>query len=86
MSVFVDPLIDYGWRLGPSCHLYADTVEELHSFAARLGLRREWFQDKPYFPHYDLTSKKRALAVKCGAIQDTCAQRCARGRSGGSHH
>jgi hypothetical protein len=26
-------------------HLFADTQDELHAFAARLGLRRSWFQD-----------------------------------------
>lgn len=70
----VDPLTDWGWRLGPSCHLYADagdSLEELHSFAARLGLKRAWFQRKPGggLPHYDLTASKRSLAVKLGAVE-----------------
>jgi hypothetical protein len=26
-------------------HLIADIEEELHEFTARLGLKREWFQD-----------------------------------------
>ena len=26
-------------------HLIADDQDELHAFALRLGLRREWFQD-----------------------------------------
>lgn len=30
-------------------HLTADTLDELHAFAARLGLKRVWFQDK-YVP------------------------------------
>lgn len=67
MSVYVDALREWGWRLGPSAHLYADTLAELHSFAARLGLRRTWFQDKPDFPHYDLTAAKRGWAVSKGA-------------------
>lgn len=69
MSVYVDPLRDWGWRLGPSCHLIADTLEELHSFAARLGLKRSWFQDKASGPHYDLTASKRSLAVRLGALE-----------------
>ncbi|QWQ39587.1 DUF4031 domain-containing protein [Streptomyces sp. YPW6] len=28
------------------CHLTADTEDELHAFAARLGLRRSWFQTR----------------------------------------
>lgn len=50
-------------------HLLADTDEELHAFAARLGLRRAWHQ-KPGTPisHYDVTEPKRQLALKLGAI------------------
>lgn len=51
-----------------SCHLTADTEEELHAFAARLGLRRAWFQAKSTTPHYDLTESKRELALKLGAV------------------
>lgn len=70
MSVYVDPLIDYGWKLGPSCHLIADTVEELHTFAATIGMKRSWFQlSRQEMPHYDLTARRRADAVKKGAIE-----------------
>jgi hypothetical protein len=49
-------------------HLTADTKDELHEFAARIGLRRKWFQDKPYGSwHYDVTAPKRAQAIKLGA-------------------
>jgi hypothetical protein len=68
MTVWVDPLRDWGWRLGPSCHLMADSREELHVFAARIGLRRSWFQDKLMF-HYDLTAARRAAAVRAGALE-----------------
>jgi hypothetical protein len=67
--VYVDQLRDWGWRLGPSCHLIADTNEELHAFAARLGLKRAWFQAKSSGPHYDLTASKRAIAVRLGAVE-----------------
>jgi len=56
------------WKYKQSCHLIADTLTELHSFAKRLGLKREWFQDK-ILPHYDLTCKKRRLAIRFGAIE-----------------
>jgi len=56
-------------------HLTADTQGELHEFAARLGLRRDWFQpgrpigdNPPPFWHYDVTSGKRAQALAMGAI------------------
>lgn len=67
--VYVDELRDWGWRLGPSCHLLADTNEELHEFAARLGLERAWFHASASGPHYDLTKGKRALAVRLGAVE-----------------
>lgn len=50
-----------------SSHLTADSVRELHWFAGRIGLRREWFQDGST-PHYDLTEKRRAAALREGAI------------------
>ena len=68
MSVYVDGLRDYGWRHGPSCHLIADSVEELMEFAIAIGLRREWFQPKST-PHFDLTADGRAKAVAMGAIE-----------------
>ena len=67
MSVYVDPLMNHGWKLGPSCHLYADRLRELHEFAASIGLKRVWFQEHPRLPHYDLTAGKRAQAVAKGA-------------------
>lgn len=74
--VYVDPLITLGgssaprcFRNKPSCHMYADTLDELHSLAAKIGLRREWFQDSLSLQHYDLTPPKRARAVSLGAVE-----------------
>jgi hypothetical protein len=51
-------------------HLISDhSLQELHLFANKLGLKREWFQDKPERPHYDLTTTRaRARAEAAGAI------------------
>jgi hypothetical protein len=68
MAVYVDRLVDYGWRHGPSCHLIADSVEELMDFAVRMGLRPEWFQPKSS-PHFDLAAEGRAAAISNGAIE-----------------
>ncbi|PYS98173.1 MAG: DUF4031 domain-containing protein [Acidobacteria bacterium] len=68
MSVYVDRLVDYGWRHGPSCHLIADSVEELIEFAVQIGLRPEWFQPKSS-PHFDLTAEGREAAINNGAIE-----------------
>ncbi len=49
-------------------HLVSDSsLDELHEFAAGLGLRREWFQIKS-IPHYDLTGEHYQLALERGAI------------------
>ena len=73
MAVYVDELLQWPkspkWPYGQSCHMYADTVEELHEFAATLGLKRSWFQQHEVMPHYDLTKTKRALAVRRGAVE-----------------
>lgn len=72
MSVYVDPLIDYGRKLGPSCHMTADSIEELNEFAGKIGLKTSWLQYvKNEMPHYDLVASKRKLAVKTGAIELT---------------
>jgi hypothetical protein len=68
VAVYVDRLVDYSWRHGPSCHLIADSVPELLEFASRMGLREEWFQRRSS-PHFDLTRDGRALAVEKGAIE-----------------
>lgn len=68
MAVYVDSLRDYGWRRGPSCHLIADSIEELIEFGEAMGLRREWFQPKSS-PHFDLTADGREVAVRNGAIE-----------------
>ncbi len=59
------PLHYWHRRCGP---LVSDTsLEELHEFAAGLGLRREWFQVKS-IPHYDVTGKYYELALERGAL------------------
>lgn len=57
------------WRWKESCHLFSDcnNLDELHQFARKLGLKPLWFQDRPGFPHYDLTRGIRERAVKLGA-------------------
>jgi hypothetical protein len=72
LAVYVDPLWERtpkkGWRWNKSCHLFADSLEELHAFAETIGMKREWFQDTK-LPHYDLTEARRHKAVKEGAIE-----------------
>jgi hypothetical protein len=65
--VYVDLPI-HPWRNKKWCHLIADNEAELHSFAAKLGLKREWYQNHRIQPHYDITASKRAKAIELGAI------------------
>jgi len=80
MSCYVDPLFVWparnarvhrvGARHGHQwCHLWADSLEELHAMAKKVGMRPEWFQDKPGFPHYDLVPPRREAALAAGAIK-----------------
>lgn len=69
MTVYIDQYPDWlgvprKWVGGG--HLFASDLAELHAFARRLGLRREWFQGTG-FPHYDLTANKRRQAIERGA-------------------
>lgn len=52
------------------CHMLADTPEELHSFAAALGVKRSTYQGPPRTskPHYDITAFERDRALRLGAI------------------
>jgi hypothetical protein len=73
VTVYVDDGFvegDWGFWTGGG-HMQADTVEELHGMAGRLGLKRSWFQSrpgKPWHDHYDLTESKRTEAVGLGAV------------------
>ncbi|MCW5648392.1 MAG: DUF4031 domain-containing protein [Ramlibacter sp.] len=73
MTVYVDPLMNHGWRLRghltKSCHLFTDelSLDALHAVAARIGCRHTWFQESNTAPHYDLTPARRSNAIQLGA-------------------
>jgi hypothetical protein len=62
--------------------MIADTQEELHEMADKIGLQRRWFQlpkkhnGKPFPPdsyaanawHYDVVQTKRRAAIALGAV------------------
>ena len=68
MAVYVDN-VRIRWRGKLWCHLVADSLEELHSFAQQLGLKRYWFQDAASYPHYDVTIETRQRALSVGAVE-----------------
>lgn len=70
MTIYVDECI-WPFRGTKYCHMMVgkdDDLQELHDFAEQIGLKRAWFQNKHYAPHYDLAPSKRALAIKNGAV------------------
>lgn len=69
MAVYVDDMqASYGRMV--MCHMLADTDDELHIMADRIGVARRWHQKSgtPH-SHYDICKSKRAMAVKLGAIE-----------------
>ena len=82
MTVYVDNYrvpATVGRIRGRWSHLTADTTEELHEFADRLGHRREWFQARCKLAscptrdgvcvhfHYDVVDARRTRAIELGA-------------------
>ncbi len=69
MAVYVDAAI-WSWHGFRWCHLLADDIDELHRFAAEIGLKRISYQGPPKTgtPHYDLTAYERGVALRRGAI------------------
>lgn len=75
MTVYVDDMYKYPageFRRMKMSHMVADSLEELHEMARRIGIARRWFQDpttmpKVSHPHYDICKSKRELAIMLGA-------------------
>lgn len=69
MIVYVDDCRNRLGRMQMS-HMTADTLDELHAFAAQLALRRRWFQGPPdhRHAHYDLCQQYRERAIRLGAV------------------
>ena len=76
MNIYVDQLTNYPSeslslelrRAGTRwAHLWCLDLDNLHSFARRLGLKRNWYQDRPRFPHYDIVPSVHRRALECGA-------------------
>ncbi len=74
MTVLVDPLRRYEhvpFSVKDWCHMAVDgSFEELHRFAASLGIPRSRFQGD----HYDLVPWVRARAVVLGAVEVETAE------------
>ncbi len=68
MGVFVDEL--KVWKAGKrrTCHLTADTPEELRAFAARVGVPEQCWHPGARTPHYDLPERLRTAVLQQGAV------------------
>lgn len=71
MTVYVDDMrARYGRMV--MCHMIADTDDELHAMAARIGVARRWHQAPPkHDSHYDIALSKKSLAIAAGAVEIT---------------
>jgi hypothetical protein len=87
MSVYVDDATisaTVGRHTSRWSHLTADSRDELHAFAERLGLQRSYFQPGSAMAnpgsfsaegwHYDLTEPKREQALRLGAVPVTTTE------------
>ena len=78
MTVYVDdmyltPLGQFG-RMKMS-HMIADSTEELMAMADRVGIDRRWLQNAgTHREHFDISSGKRAIAIRHGAVEVTMRQ------------
>jgi hypothetical protein len=84
VTVYVDDFTVIAPHVGRGrwSHMIADTEDELHDMATRIGLERRWFQDPRvnqtprYRPdsyaanawHYDVVQAKRRQAIALGAV------------------
>lgn len=78
MTVYVDPAV---WPFGRMlmCHMWADSLDELHAMVDRIGVQRKWIQGHPTLSlpqarkaswvHFDISKAKRDLAVAAGAVE-----------------
>ena len=69
VALYIDDAI-WRWQGLQWAHLLADGIDELHRFAAELGINRLSYQGPPRtsVPHYDLTAYERRRAIARGAI------------------
>lgn len=50
-------------------HMAADSLDELHEMAEKIGVATKHFQNKKDKPHYDICQQKKTKAIQFGAIE-----------------
>lgn len=56
------------WKGKARYHMSADSLAELHAFAASIDVKRCWFHRGSRYPHYDITQVQREAALAAGAL------------------
>jgi hypothetical protein len=64
MSVYVDDMNAKFGRM-TMCHMIADSPDELHAMADKIGVARKWYQGD----HYDICLSMKAKAIALGAVE-----------------
>ncbi|MCD6252424.1 MAG: DUF4031 domain-containing protein [Psychrobacter sp.] len=67
MAIYVD-FVRIEFRGFKWCHMLADTLQELHDFAAWIDVDKRLFHRNASYPHYDITVQMREIAIAHGAI------------------
>lgn len=73
MTVYVDDMYRTSmgrFRRMKMSHMIADTEDELHAMADRIGVARRWYQGD----HYDVAMVARERAVAAGAVEVSMRQ------------
>lgn len=68
--IYVDAPV---WKKSPNgrktyAHLTADDLEELHTFAASIGVKPHFFHKAAAGWHYDITAEQHPAALQAGAL------------------
>jgi hypothetical protein len=64
--IYIDN-INLTFRGKKYCHMVSDkSIDELMEFALKIGLKKEWFQDKST-PHFDVAPSIKRKALSIGA-------------------
>ncbi|KAA0915227.1 DUF4031 domain-containing protein [Psychrobacter sp. ANT_WB68] len=67
MAIYVD-FMQIEFKGYKCCHMLADTLQELHDFAALIEVDKRLFHRNASYPHYDVTVQMRLTAIENGAI------------------
>ena len=73
MAIYVD-FVCIEFRGYQWCHMLADSLQELHEFAAFIEVDQRLFHRTASYPHYDVTLQMREIALENGAIAATRKQ------------